>query len=447
MTTAIGTDQFGGLLRHHRRRSGMTQQQMADLATLSVRAIRDLESGRARRPRQETARLLADVLRLTGATRDAFHEAARRRLPSEGPGATGPEACVPPALLGTTVGREHEIHSLVELLTVDQQRLVSVVGLGGVGKTRVVREAAGLLRDGHGWQVLWVQASGLSPDLRELRRLEPDVTGAGGGHGHDVLLILDGLAHRAEGTLVHHLLTRAPGLRVVVTAPTPSCLAGEQVMPIAPLPVPGHALDHDAAALAEFPSVRLFLSHLRRLRPYAPRPAATAAVAELCRALDGVPGALETTAAWGLVHAPEELLHSLARDPERFSVPPAAWSPDSGRGASAVSRSLAVLEPPLRERLFTLGALPGSWTLDEAAALAGASLADTAATVYGLLIHGLVRTADEDGPDRFRVLHRVRPVLAGRSAPHPGPDTEGKGIPAEYASVSPVARAVACAVA
>ncbi|MEU3692142.1 helix-turn-helix domain-containing protein [Streptomyces narbonensis] len=461
MTTAIGTDQFGGLLRHHRRRSGMTQQQMADLATLSVRAIRDLESGRARRPRQETARLLADVLRLTGATRDAFHEAARSHLPSEGPGAAGPDTCTPPALLGTTVGREHEIHSLVELLTVDQQRLVSVVGLGGVGKTRVVREAAGRLRDGHGWQVLWVQAARLSPDLRELRRLEPDVTGggrgpdvtgagggrgpdvtgAGGGRGQDVLLVLDGLPHRAEGTLIHQLLARGPGLRVVVTAPTPSCLAGEQVMPVAPLPVPGRALDHDAAALAEFPSVRLFLSHLRRLRPYTPRPAATAVVAELCRALDGVPGALETTAAWGLVHAPEELLHSLARDPERFSAPPAAWGPASGSGSSAVARSLAVLEPPLRERLFTLSALPGSWTLDEAAQLTGTSLADTAATLYGLLIHGLVRTADEDGRDRFRVLHRVRSVLAGRSAPHPG--TERNGIPAECASASPVARAVA----
>ncbi|MFF8835265.1 helix-turn-helix domain-containing protein [Streptomyces sp. NPDC015130] len=441
MTTAIGTDQFGGLLRDHRRRSGMTQQQMADLATLSVRAIRDLESGRARRPRQETARLLADVLRLTGASREAFHEAARSRLAPETPRTAGPETCPPPALLGTTFGRRHEIHSLVELLTVDHQRLVSVVGLGGVGKTRIVREAAGVLRDGHGWQVLWVQAAGLSYDLGELRHLEAAVSGTRGGRGQDVLLVLDGLAHRAEGTLVHHLLARGPGLRVVVTAPTPARLAGEQVMPIAPLPVPGRALDRDAAALDEFPSVRLFLSHLRRLRPYAPRPAATPAVAELCRALDGVPGALETTAAWGLVHAPEELLHSLARDPEHFSAPPAAWGPGpaSAGGPGAVARSLAVLEPALRDRLSALSALPGSWTLDEAAPLTGTSLADTAATVYGLLIHGLVRTADEDGRDRFRVLHRVRSVLACRHARHPA----GHATPTGRAAGAPSVCAVA----
>ncbi|MFB7587045.1 helix-turn-helix domain-containing protein [Streptomyces sp. NPDC056169] len=447
MTTVIEkTDQFGGLLRDHRRRSGMTQQQMADLATLSVRAIRDLESGRARRPRQETVRLLADVLRLTGAARDAFHDAGRSHLPPEGSGAAGPETCSPPVLHGTTVGREHEIQYLVELLTVDQQRLVSVVGLGGVGKTRLVREAAGTLRERHGWEVLWVPAAGLSPDLRELRRLEPAVTDAGGGRGHDVLLVLDGLGQRAGGPLVHHLLAREPGLRVVLTAPAPSCLTGEQVMPIGPLPVPGHALDHDAAALAEFPAVRLFLSHLRRLRPYAPRPAATPAVAELCRALDGVPGALETTAAWGLVHSPEELLHALARDPERFSMPPASWGTASGSGSGAVRRSLAVLEPPLREGLFALAALPGSWTLEEAGPFAGTSLADAAATVYGLLIHGLVRTADEDGRDRFRVLHRVRSALVGRPAPatfpaeHAIPEAHGisevQGISGEYGTAA-----------
>ncbi|GAA3090579.1 helix-turn-helix domain-containing protein [Streptomyces roseofulvus] len=425
MTETTGTDQFGGLLRAHRRRRGMTQQQMADLATLSVRAIRDLESGRARRPRQETVRLLADVLRLTGTTREAFDAAARDHLPAEDAHRTGPVAGDLPVLLGTTVGREHELHSLVELLTVDRQRLVSVVGLGGVGKTRLVREAAGVLRDVHGWRVLWVPAAGLSPGLRELRRLAPDATaggdGHGGGRGDDVLLVLDGLRHGADGAGVHRLLERGPGLRIVVTAAAPSRFAGEQVMPIAPLPVPGRALDHDPDALAEYAAVRLFLSHLRRLRPYAPRPAATAAVAELCRALDGVPGALETTAAWGLVHAPEELLHHLARDPECFAAPPAVWGSGPGGGTGAVRRGLAVLGAPLRERLSVLAALPESWTLEEAALLTGASLADTAATVHGLLVHGLVRTADEDGRDRFRLLRRVRSALAGRSGGGYGP--------------------------
>ncbi|MFF2775401.1 helix-turn-helix domain-containing protein [Streptomyces sp. NPDC058052] len=438
MTTAIDTDEFGGLLRAHRRHRGMTQQQMADLATLSVRAIRDLESGRARRPRQETVRLLADVLRLTGTARETFRAAACEHLPDEDLRTAGAATATRdlPVLHGPTVGREHELHSLVELLTVDRQRLVSVVGLGGVGKTRLVREAAGVLRDVHGWDVLWVPAAGRSPDPRELRRIEP-ATGAGDGPGGDLLLVLDGLGHGADGTAVHRLLERRPGLRVVLTAPAPSRIAGEQVMPIAPLPVPGRALDHDPDALGEFSAVRLFLSHLRRLRPYAPRPAATAAVAALCRALDGVPGALETTAAWGLVHSPEELLHSLARDPECFSASPAVWGPGPVNGPGAVRRGLAALDAPLRERLPVLAAPPGSWTLEEAAQFTGASLADTAATVYGLLVHGLIRTADEDGRDRFRVLHQVRSALG------PSAQSGGQAVPGACGTAPEAVRAVA----
>ncbi|MEJ8641449.1 helix-turn-helix transcriptional regulator [Streptomyces sp. MS1.HAVA.3] len=66
---------FGELLRIRRERVGLTQQVLADHATLSVRAIRDMESGRVQRPRQETVRLLADALRLEGPNRSNFEAA------------------------------------------------------------------------------------------------------------------------------------------------------------------------------------------------------------------------------------------------------------------------------------------------------------------------------------------------------------------------------------
>ncbi|WP_327088500.1 helix-turn-helix domain-containing protein [Nonomuraea sp. NBC_01738] len=73
-------DSFGSLLRTLRTRSGMTQQQLADLSALSVRAVRDLESERVSRPRPETVRLLADGLRLAGGTRERFVSAAAGRI-------------------------------------------------------------------------------------------------------------------------------------------------------------------------------------------------------------------------------------------------------------------------------------------------------------------------------------------------------------------------------
>ncbi|MEV7414424.1 helix-turn-helix transcriptional regulator [Streptomyces sp. NPDC089919] len=70
-------NQFGSLLQLYRARQGMTQQQLADFSAMSVRAIRDLERGRAERPRRDTVRLLAEALRLDEQRREAFERAAR----------------------------------------------------------------------------------------------------------------------------------------------------------------------------------------------------------------------------------------------------------------------------------------------------------------------------------------------------------------------------------
>ncbi|MFJ2766633.1 helix-turn-helix domain-containing protein [Streptomyces sp. NPDC087300] len=70
-------NEFGSILQFYRTWRGLTQQQLADLSVLSVRALRDLEHGRAKRPRRETVRLLADALRLDTERREVFEQAAR----------------------------------------------------------------------------------------------------------------------------------------------------------------------------------------------------------------------------------------------------------------------------------------------------------------------------------------------------------------------------------
>ncbi|WP_394437538.1 helix-turn-helix domain-containing protein [Streptomyces sp. SGAir0957] len=73
---------FGSLLQSYRAEEGLTQKELADLSATSVRAIRDLEHGRAERPRRDTVRLLADALRLDGQRRHTFEYVARRTHPS-----------------------------------------------------------------------------------------------------------------------------------------------------------------------------------------------------------------------------------------------------------------------------------------------------------------------------------------------------------------------------
>ncbi|MDH2427974.1 helix-turn-helix transcriptional regulator [Sphaerisporangium sp. TRM90804] len=73
----VNKNTFCDLLRYFRTRAGITQQQLADLSTISTRAIRDLERGRAERPRGDTIRLLADALRIHGRDRTVFESSAR----------------------------------------------------------------------------------------------------------------------------------------------------------------------------------------------------------------------------------------------------------------------------------------------------------------------------------------------------------------------------------
>ncbi|GIH26469.1 hypothetical protein Aph01nite_47790 [Acrocarpospora phusangensis] len=75
----MSTRQFAALLLRYRRRTGITQQQLADLSTISARAIRDLEKGRAKHPRRTTVRLLADALRIDEHERTILERSAHDR--------------------------------------------------------------------------------------------------------------------------------------------------------------------------------------------------------------------------------------------------------------------------------------------------------------------------------------------------------------------------------
>jgi transcriptional regulator with XRE-family HTH domain len=104
---------LGELLRSHRKRAGMTQRQLADLSTLSERAVRNLESGKALQPRQVTTDLLAAALRLSSLEHQAL-VAATRPPPLIEPSVQTPAS--PPAQIDPLIGREHERRALIELL-------------------------------------------------------------------------------------------------------------------------------------------------------------------------------------------------------------------------------------------------------------------------------------------------------------------------------------------
>ncbi|WP_060179237.1 helix-turn-helix domain-containing protein [Streptomyces sp. IMTB 1903] len=388
------TTGFGELLRVRRERVGLTQQVLADHATLSVRAIRDMESGRVQRPRQETVRLLADALRLEGQHRTSFEAAARRQARAEEP---RDEPTAPPAARGAIVGRELEVEVLTDALAVHGDRLVTVAGLGGVGKTRLVLEVARRLHLAPRWSVRWIDCG------RRSTAVQARTVGE-----RPTLLVLDGADAGVDTALLDELFHRCPDLRVLITARVPQPLPGGQGIPLAPLPAPGPELDHDPVALAEVGAVRLLLSHLRRLRPGFSLEAEEApAVASICRQLDGLPGALELVAGWSTVLSPRQLAARLTDGPFPLAPPPAGFGGRADVGA-ALGAALDRLTLGQRDLLERLAAAPGDWSGEDAVALSGRPAQECLAAVHELLASGLIRSVPSRDGVRFTVLNLCR---------------------------------------
>jgi transcriptional regulator with XRE-family HTH domain len=330
---------FGGLLRAHREWAGLTQRHLADLTTLSERAIRDLECGRARRPRPATVRLLADGLDLRGGVRTAFLASARDTAPVT-PG-TG------------LLGRDEELSVLAELLGDDGDRVVTITGVAGVGKTRLAMAAAARLP---GPVVL----------------CEHDDTPPG------AVLVLDGPSPAVAAAV----LRNRPGARLLCAARAPLGLPGERVVPLLPLGVPeGTGL----AEVAASPSARLLLRYIRALDPgFRLDPSTVEAIAGICVLVDGLPGALARAGEACALRPVHLVYRRLADDPGDLSA------------------SLELLPGPELALLDRLSRRTEPWTVDEVSA-------DPAA-VHTLLRHGLLRRS---GPARFRVLGLVQPQPVG----------------------------------
>lgn len=421
MDSNLRPEQFGALLKSHRMRRGTTQRQLADLSTVSIRAIRDLELGRSRRPRRDTVRLIADGLRL-GSRERARLEAAADDLRL----IYGASFAPPPAPLAGLVGRDAEVGVLKELLRSGGHRLVSVTGLGGVGKTRLALAVAGALHHEAGFAVLWNSTDDVPSPMRSMTGADPFSallrTGAGDplatpgataaglsvllDEAIPTLLVLDGhQASEIRMDRVLSLLWEYPELRVLMTARTPFDHPSCQAFPLAPLAVPARRVEQAPDNLARLPAVRLLTDYVHRVVPDFRLSAANAAsVAELCRLLDGIPAALEALAAWFLVARPQELTEYVRTDP--FGI-----TGEHKPGVrEALLHALSCLDTAHAAALDRL-ALAADWSMADAVGLTGEHAPVCARIVRRLLMLGLVRTVGGEDLTKFQVLAMIRALL------------------------------------
>jgi predicted ATPase/DNA-binding SARP family transcriptional activator len=338
------------------------------------------------------------------------------------PGGLRSDFVVPASRL---LGRDREIVYVRSLLEGSTQRLVTLTGTGGVGKTRLaaaISEASvGAYRDG----VVAVSLAPVSdPDL-----VLPEVARALGITGGEVvdaaaavaehlrsrrvLLVLDNLEHLLPAAAsLSRLIASCPDLTVLVTSRTVLRVRGEVQYQVQPLPLP-EPQESDATALAQSAAVELFVDRARSVAPEFDLAdldtANLAAVGDICRRLAGLPLAIELAAARVRLMPPTTMLARLddvvagggARDlPPRQRTMRAAldWSHD-------------LLDEDAQRLLHRLSVCSDGFTLEAAEAVGGGP--GVLATLESLVEHSLVVT-DLDNPSvaRFRMLEPVSQYAA-----------------------------------
>jgi transcriptional regulator with XRE-family HTH domain len=228
-------DSFGGLLRMYRRRSGLSQIELAEKARISSRAISDLERGVRSRAYHPTVEALAGALSLREDERERFSSAVRRAR-------SHPR----PRLRVTDAEQDRRVAALSNLILSGRCRLISVTGPPASGKTRLAIEAGRQLSDAQAVRLDYVSLEGYARGIDVVHAVEaisapvrsrrvPSELPESLQKPH--LLILDNLEHLLPlGSEIDQLLSADRSLTIIVVSRVSTQMAGEEEIVLPPPP-------------------------------------------------------------------------------------------------------------------------------------------------------------------------------------------------------------------
>jgi len=358
-------------------------------------------------------RFIADVWRVPGAT--------------PGPG-TAPRTAAShrrsmPAELTSFVGRARELQELRAHLAA--ARLVTLVGTGGVGKTRLAirlaAECAGAFRDGISLiDLAPISDAGMIPEaiagrlgVRESARRSTRDAVLSYLAVRDFLLVLDTCEHLLDGcaALTEEMLSAAPGLRVIATTREALRAGGEVVYQVPPLSLPTATAIVSRACLSTYGSTQLFVDRAQAVdvRGKQQSELDPASVARICRRLDGVALAIELAAAQVGVLTTDQIERRLA-DRFRLLSGSRTVAPRQRTLEATVDWSYDLLSEPERRMFCRLAVFPASWTIEAAARVcAGSDAAEDSLGLVSRLVRKSLVTIDGSlGEERrYRFLETV----------------------------------------
>lgn len=327
-----------------------------------------------------------------------------------------------PRVISTFVGRDTELATLCEVVTNTNARLVTIMGLGGCGKTRLAIEAGWQLFNPFEGRVFFVplsnleEAGSLAAEIARVvladRTIDDDPFEAVLKRlctMPDALLILDNFEQLVEdgAPTVKKLLELTPNLRCLVTTRVPLNLEGEIQFPLLPLAIPDTEGELVLKDLAANPSVALFVERAQTAKADFQLTERTAqSIANLCIRLEGLPLSLELAASWARVLTPCQMLAQVSENLNELENRRRDINPRHRSLRAVFDTSFDMLDEPLKQIFLRLTTFSDGWDLEAATSVCPG--VDILEAILNLEERSMVFSQPTENSARFAMLETLR---------------------------------------